>query len=91
MNDITLIFKDVENALYHCLQDSGNKVDQYWLEDYRRNRAEDARYTFKIQSNLLEELGIIYVKYRNKLFKCIRYWREEEGQNIQYFTVELSS
>lgn len=89
MNDITLIIQEVVNALIYSV--NGNAVSSYWLDYYRRNLAEDSRYTFKIHANLLDELGIIYVKYRKKLFKCKRYWEEVDGENLHFFTVEITN
>lgn len=85
MNDIQLITQEVENALKRSVL--GNKVNSRLLEYYRKNMAEDSRYTFKIQANMLEELGVIYVKYRKRVFKCKRYFEEF---NL-YFTVEVSA
>lgn len=83
------VIQEVVNALIYSV--SGNKVSSYWLDYYRRNMAEDSRYTFKIKANLLDEFGIIYVKYRKQVFKCIRYWQEVDGDNLHFFTAEITS
>lgn len=83
------VTQEVINALIYSV--NGNVISSFCLDYYRRNLAEDSRYTFKVQANLLEELGIIYVRYRNKFFKCKRYWQEVEGDNLHFFTVEITS
>lgn len=76
MNNIEneIVKKEVLNAVNYSTE--GNYINLNKLEYYRKNLAEDSRYTFKIILFDMEKTGLAIIKYMNIIHR-LTFDREE--------------